>query len=618
MKKIFSFLIAAFLISNVAVAQDTLFQDNFENGVVDEFVAETDTTGFWTTWSNNPGSNEDAVFSDAQNHTVGGSLSAHTIGVTTDLVLNFGNKISGIYAVEFFYYMPANKGGYFNIQHTENMGEEWAFECYFGNNGTGRLDADGSQISFNHANENWVKIYFIADLDDDSAFLYIDDALIHDWIFSHQSDGTAGIKQLGAADFYAGALTGQSPEFYIDDVKYIELEAGSNPPTASIDISTIDVTNPDTTVMFNVSNGGDLEMMFDVFAYYPLPAKRNVNNNTTSQTNNFVKLSSQSTQQTYIPVNLNPKDVNITHISGNMSNSLGWNTQTDVEVAALFKSDVMVNYVGMELSSIIIFNGDLPTSNSTSAKAWTGRRYTTPGPMELVQSTDFTPAAADGQTLVTLTEPVYITGEDLFIGWGFNDPGDGSFCAAMDDGPPVDDGNWTHYGPSWSEVTDPSYGNFGIVGMLTGTASTPWITLSNNSGTIEGGASAEVEVGFDVTDLAGDSTYYANLVVRSNDFDDNNNYIEIPVSLTYTIAGIDRQSNIAVMTYPNPAYDFLNIQSNELINSVQIYSINGQVIKGVNVNSNNTRIDISNLQQGVYIVNINTENGTSTTKLIIE
>lgn len=57
--------------------------------------------------------------------------------------------------------------------------------------------------------------------------------------------------------------------------------------------------------------------------------------------------------------------------------------------------------------------------------------------------------------------------------------------------------------------------------------------------------------------------------------------------------------------YPNPTRDFINIQSHEEINSVEIYSLSGQKL----MTSSANKIDVSHLNKGVYIIKIELKNG---------
>ncbi len=68
--------------------------------------------------------------------------------------------------------------------------------------------------------------------------------------------------------------------------------------------------------------------------------------------------------------------------------------------------------------------------------------------------------------------------------------------------------------------------------------------------------------------------------------------------------------------YPNPAKDVLNISNsiNAEINSVIVTDINGRTVK--QANSNVSQINVSDLNAGVYFVNINSNEGSTTKKIV--
>ncbi len=68
--------------------------------------------------------------------------------------------------------------------------------------------------------------------------------------------------------------------------------------------------------------------------------------------------------------------------------------------------------------------------------------------------------------------------------------------------------------------------------------------------------------------------------------------------------------------FPNPASDFINIKSDEKIKSVKLYSASGSLVK--TENNEFSRIDVSNLPKGNYLISIETDSGTETKKIIKE
>jgi hypothetical protein len=78
----------------------------------------------------------------------------------------------------------------------------------------------------------------------------------------------------------------------------------------------------------------------------------------------------------------------------------------------------------------------------------------------------------------------------------------------------------------------------------------------------------------------------------------------------------DFASNFSV--YPNPATNVINVaNSADVINNVTITDLNGRTVKQVTVGVNDAQINISDLAQGVYILNA-TSNGKSFTQKIVK
>ena len=77
------------------------------------------------------------------------------------------------------------------------------------------------------------------------------------------------------------------------------------------------------------------------------------------------------------------------------------------------------------------------------------------------------------------------------------------------------------------------------------------------------------------------------------------------------------KSNFAV--YPNPATSVLNIASNNnaAISAASITDINGRTVKTISMNAvSEAQINISDLTAGVYFLNVTSDAGTGTTKIV--
>jgi len=74
--------------------------------------------------------------------------------------------------------------------------------------------------------------------------------------------------------------------------------------------------------------------------------------------------------------------------------------------------------------------------------------------------------------------------------------------------------------------------------------------------------------------------------------------------------------SISLKTFPNPFNNNLKVECAEIIKSIRIYSVNGQIIKDVTVNSTKANIGTSDFSKGVYMLKIETENGVKTMNIV--
>ena len=73
--------------------------------------------------------------------------------------------------------------------------------------------------------------------------------------------------------------------------------------------------------------------------------------------------------------------------------------------------------------------------------------------------------------------------------------------------------------------------------------------------------------------------------------------------------------DMTVSVYPNPAHDYIHIETMcaSSVQHVDLYNVTGQLI----ISSTETEINVSELESGIYFVNILTENGLSTKKIYV-
>ncbi len=71
-----------------------------------------------------------------------------------------------------------------------------------------------------------------------------------------------------------------------------------------------------------------------------------------------------------------------------------------------------------------------------------------------------------------------------------------------------------------------------------------------------------------------------------------------------------------ISLYPNPALNDLTISATEFIERVSVYSLSGQLVIDKKINTNEDTLDVSNLQSGMYLVQIMSNGKLETKKFI--
>ena len=71
--------------------------------------------------------------------------------------------------------------------------------------------------------------------------------------------------------------------------------------------------------------------------------------------------------------------------------------------------------------------------------------------------------------------------------------------------------------------------------------------------------------------------------------------------------------------YPNPAKDFVKLSVNSCqLSAVRVYNTLGMLVEEIEINSNETEINVSNYNPGIYFISIQTEKGSVTKKIVVE
>ena len=603
-------------ISFEANVEQSLYDNGFDSYTSGDYIAVVDPE-WWTTWGNTPGTAEDAKILNEQSSSPQNSIK---VDGTSDLVFKLGNKTSGKFLVNFNYYVPAGFGAYYNIQHFQNPGVEWALEVYFKTDGTGFMNAGGENATtFNYAHDQWIEVSNVVDLDTDWAEVYFNGVLMYEWQFSLQAQGQAGTLQLGAANFFAGVVTGsgETPTYYIDDVEYITMVAPALGPI--LDINTDDVVIGLHSGMTGgtsrtMNNSGDSPLVYDVVASFDQPGKVNSPAPWVSDTPMDRFIGTPVLAPHHVPGGDAPatRDV-VLNYDGENNNAIGSASAGQWRVAAMFPASMVKQYNGTYLTAVDIFYKDLASANKI--QIYDMGSINLPGPGALIYEQNFTPMMESWNHIV-LTTPVYISGRDLWVGYKFNQIPD-AYTAGVDVGPANPNGDWFATGPGWGHLSDNAALNYNwnIRAQLTGSGGPVWLSVNPNSGQVEGGASDDLAININTTGLT-QSNYNGKVHLRSND--PENERVDINVLLTILTGVNEAGEQTYVTVYPNPAKEVLNFKGNTEIKSITMRNILGQVVYEGVVGQRETRIATNGYESGIYILTIQTQNGMATQKIVIQ
>ncbi len=100
----------------------------------------------------------------------------------------------------------------------------------------------------------------------------------------------------------------------------------------------------------------------------------------------------------------------------------------------------------------------------------------------------------------------------------------------------------------------------------------------------------------------GDLQYMSNDITNCS-----NPYVGLPNILT---------EDNSITLYPNPTNKEVNISSENIINSIELFNSLGQKVYQTNLKAKGKTIDVNSFSKGVYVIVVNTDKGYSRKKLI--
>jgi len=585
----------------IRTGEDYIYITDFEEYIVGEMVALNDTTGFWSTWNNQPGSFEDAFIIDTHAHSPTRSV---LVSDSNNLILRFGERSTGIYKVSARYFIENGNSAFFNIQHFEQPGIEEAFSVVFEYSGAGYINAGVDSVkAFSYPNDTWFLLTTYIDLDNDWTEFFIDDNLVFEWPFHYQSNHDFGTLQLGCINFRTTDPQSDSSGYYFDDVEVIK-KHGSLQPLLFISDTVVSIALSDEETYndtLTIGNLGIKDLKYQNVITYPKEDEiPGLNKDDTKSLN-----SSQFNQAI---------DDLILNYDGDNDSAMG-NDTTDYEwqIAAMFPAEMIKPMIGMEIYKVDIFINDLPTESTI--RIFEMGSLITSQPGELIYEQDFT-ANPQSWNSVVLDSSIYISGHDIWVGCWLK-CSQGSFVPGVDAGPADSNGDWISYGAKWEHLSGVPELNFNwnIRAYLNKDPVTQWLSIDNTEGVVKEFEYTDVISNIDGSEL-NIGNYNCKVLVRNNDPENEEQAVTFYLNITNSVNNNDLK--IRTLVYPNPATDLIFIKSNAIIDEVTLVDINGRKRFSEKVNENNTVINSGSFSSGIYVLQIITKSGKSTIKIIIE
>ena len=434
----------------------TIYGDDFESYTVGGYLAVQ--SDDWTTWTNNPGSAEDAFISD--DYALSGTKSVKVDG-TSDLVLIMENYTTGCYSIDLNMYIPTGYCGYYNLQKTNVPGTEWGIQTMFDVTGIASIDGGAAAAcTFPFDFDTWMNFEIIVDLDNDLCEFLYDGTLMHSYQWTLGCFGTPGLLQLGGANMYAWASAGNNPLYYFDDVSLSLANAEPSEDLTGYNVYLDGILQDYTTALEYQLTGLVYyqDYVAGVSAVYDDPGESDIVNV------NFIFTPAEilppenlvATLEDYNDVYLEWEQPSgtggvLAHHSGYDFNGIGTGAAADWMCAARFDAADLAGFYGSVLTSV---NVHIRTTDFSyvAVKIWEGGSFGNPGTE--VYSADITGSVLiEEWTEHILTTPVpLVSGNEYWIGYDMSATGD--HPSSVDAGPAVPGkGDWMFYSGIWQEIS---------------------------------------------------------------------------------------------------------------------------------------------------------------------
>jgi hypothetical protein len=301
----------------------------------------------------------------------------------------------------------------------------------------------------------------------------------------------------------------------------------------------------------------------------------------------------------------------------NSGNAIGTGEEAEFDAAARWDAAQIPHLEGDSIIQIAIFPAE--GAATYSLRIWTGT-----GPDSLVLDRPLaSPIIGQWNTITLITSHQINVTRDLWVGYHVSTPN--GYPAGVDNGPAINGyGNMIFFDGAWKTLLDlnPDLNfNWNIsfhVGPIHYCNGLPFniYRQTNNEEYQYYDVTEDCEYLDTNTILTNHYCYKVTAVwVENGDTceSDPTNIICETVNV-----GIDKaEKDISIKIYPNPAKNWLNIESEEEIRSIRLYDILGEEVLKLEIGNLERQVDVSRLQSGIYYVNVTTVGGEYKDKVVI-
>lgn len=305
----------------------------------------------------------------------------------------------------------------------------------------------------------------------------------------------------------------------------------------------------------------------------------------------------------------------ILHYDKKNKSSIGIPDYDPIRTATLYPASMLSHIQGMTLSSVDVYLAQ----GASNAKLIIYNQNTQSQPGETILEQSFTPSN-DSWNTITLDDPITLNSNDLWIAIELSGITAGSYPLGVDMGPAdagFGDLLWVDGDAWWSLADIGGDYNFNIRANITGdkTPAISWLSVSPDNINAAAGQTETTTLNFNATGLS-DNVYEAQIKISSNDPMASN--VDLPVYLTVdggTITAEFDQHKVSI--YPVPASNEFNIHTDENIQRIEIFNINGQLVQYATGTGVHATINTDKLSNGAYFIKIIMPHSTISSQISI-